>query len=136
MLSFRRSKGPSTTNCVQAAREISDLLSNDARFAGMPVIFGGDLNSRKKSNAYQILMNRTSLKETWDSAPLANHTVFANSSAAAAGYNFADSIDHVLVTGDFKVLGAGASVRVWETKGKLVGPSDHWPVFADVRFSG
>lgn len=129
-----KSTGPSSTNCVQAAREIATLLRNDTRFADRPFIFGGDLNSKRASNAYQILLN-TTLQETWDAAPAVNHTIFANSSSSAAAYDTTQAIDHILATPHFSVLAAGASVRVWEAKGKLVGPSDHWPVFADFQLA-
>ena len=126
------SQGPSTTNCVQSAHEIIHALQNDSRLAGRPLLFGGDLNSRHTSNAMHVLLNGTGLRDTWLAAPNTTRTVFANSSAAAATYNWTRAIDHILATPHWDVLGAGASVRAWDVHGKPVGPSDHWPVFAEV----
>lgn len=129
-----KSTGPSSTNCVQSAREIAALLHNDTDLANRPVLFGGDLNSRPTSNAYHTLLNTTTLRDTWFAAGI-NHTVYANTSAAAAAYNF--TIDHIMASPEFRVLHAGASVRTWAIKkgGKEAPPSDHFPVFADVSLS-
>ena len=123
---------PSTTNCVQAAREVARMLRDNSKLAKRPLLFGGDLNSHTTSNAYAILRNETILSDTWFKT--SNHTIFANSSEAAASYK--KTIDHIFATPDFDVLGAGSSVRAWPStkKGaKDVPPSDHYPVFADVR---
>lgn len=116
---------------MQSAREIVRLLRNDSRLAGRPLLFGGDLNSRHVSNAMDVLLNGTGLRDTWLVAPKSK-TVYANTSAAASTYNFSRAIDHILATPHWDVLKAGASVRAWDVKGKPEGPSDHWPVFAEV----
>mgnify|MGYP001193630794 CR=1 FL=1 len=136
-----KSKGPSTTNCVQAARELSSMLNNRTSKigqGGLPVVFGGDLNSKVSSHAYRLLLNSTELKDTWEAA--ANRTkVYANTTAAAAAYSYNHSIDHIMTTPQWEVLRAGSSVRVWSWKDgqktKTAAPSDHFPVWAEVRLS-
>ena len=102
------------------------------------MVFGGDLNSKVSSHAYRLLLNSTELKDTWEAA--ANRTkVYANTTAAAAAYSYNHSIDHIMATPQWEVLRAGSSVRVWSWKDgqktKTAAPSDHFPVWAEVRLS-
>ena len=128
-----KSTGPSTTECVQSAREIASQLANNSKLSGRPLLFGGDLNSHNTSHAYQILLAETNLADTWFATD--RHTIYRNDSSAAAAYKL--TIDHILATPHFEVHGAGSSVRAWETgkgaKAHAVPPSDHFPVWADVE---
>ena len=95
--------------------------------AGLPVVVTGDFNTTKISSAYRVLLGARSARPLFDAYRVANPKDRWEGSYHAYGYlPIALAFDWILVSGEFRVLGAGIDRS--QTGGRF--PSDHFPIWA------
>jgi len=89
----------------------------------MPVIFLGDYNSSNKSLAYTTLI-RTGYNDFKfiDTHDIAHKTIFDTNIVPKPDFNDADSIDHILVGGNYQW-----NVTVWTADQYIYGPNKRQP---------
>jgi endonuclease/exonuclease/phosphatase family metal-dependent hydrolase len=118
---------------VQARQESSKLILSKIReIAGKaPVILTGDFNGDHQSNWYQAIANSGLLKDTYRQVehPYANNASF---NAFGKQSDRKEIIDHIFVTGDFRVKKWGVLTDTYH--GKF--PSDHFPVLVKLDYAG
>jgi endonuclease/exonuclease/phosphatase family metal-dependent hydrolase len=118
---------------VEARKESSKLILRRIReVAGKePVILSGDFNGDHASEWYKALANSGLLKDTYREV---THPYASNASFNGFGRQSdrEEIIDHVFVTGHFKVNKWGLLTDTYH--GKF--PSDHFPVLVELQYDG
>ncbi|GAA4432837.1 endonuclease/exonuclease/phosphatase family protein [Pontibacter saemangeumensis] len=117
---------------MQARRESSKLILRKIKeIAGKePVILSGDFNGDHASEWYQTLANSDLLKDTYKQVehPYASNASFNGFKQQS---DRDEIIDHIFVTGDFKVNKWGLLTDTYH--GKF--PSDHFPVLVELNYA-
>ena len=95
---------------------------------GLPVVVTGDFNATKIGSAYRTLLGARSARPLFDAYRVANPKDRWQGSYHAYGkiLPIAQAFDWILVSGEFRVLGAGIDRS--QTGGRF--PSDHFPIWA------
>lgn len=116
---------------VQARNESSKLILRKIQeIAGKePVILTGDFNGDHESNWYKAVAASGFLKDTYKEV---KHPYASNASFNGFKQRFNETgiIDHIFVTGDFKVQKWGILTDTYH--GKF--PSDHFPVLVKLNY--
>ena len=124
---------------ISNAQELLELIGGlRARYSGVPLIFGGDLNCRSGSDPMRMLLNggmlnaRDEAERKNDSNGYHSYSTYDTANQVytqipAVTGNYSTAIDHALVT-------PGTSVRVFTS---LISPytlysSDHMPVLVEL----